>query len=107
VPRCDWLKLYEPSPHRAEAPRGGLPSAVRVGDGTQCPRELTYPLPVCCPAASTARVELALVRELVDGGRVVEAALPAVDRVPLGGGVTELKRELDRWLCADVRPLPL
>jgi hypothetical protein len=68
---------------------------------------LTYPLPGCCPAASAAAVELALVRELVDGGAMAEAALPAEDRLVLGGGAVERRRELDRWLYAEVRPLPL
>jgi len=68
---------------------------------------LTYPLPVRCPAASAAAVELAPVRELVDAGAMAEAALPAEDRLVLGGGAVERRRELDRWLDAEVRPLPL
>jgi hypothetical protein len=45
-------------------------------------------LPVCCSAASAAAVELVLVRELVDAG-----AMPAVDRLVLGRGAVERKRD--------------
>jgi len=42
VPRRVRLKLNVPSLQWAVAPSGGLPSAVRVGDGTHSPWELMY-----------------------------------------------------------------